>query len=68
MIKRDALFWGHHFYSGTILAALQYWQRDSAESNEPISQHFAEETPLTVEEIDDQHSSDTILNWRASEA
>ena len=38
----------------TVLAALRYWQQDLAENEEPpISGHFANETPLTVEEIDD---------------
>ena len=29
------------------------WQRDLAENDGPISEHFDEHTPLTVEEIDD---------------
>jgi hypothetical protein len=37
----------------TVLAALRYWQQDLAENDSPISEHFAEHTPLTVEEIDD---------------
>ena len=36
----------------TVLAALRYWQQDLAENDGPISEHFADETPLTVEEID----------------
>lgn len=37
----------------TILAALRYWQQDlAANSDGPISEHFAETTPLTVAEID----------------
>jgi hypothetical protein len=41
----------------TLLAALRYWQqnlaREEPQSNEgPISPHFAEHSPLTVEEID----------------
>lgn len=38
----------------TILAALRYWQQDLAENPDgPISEHFEEATPLTVEEIDE---------------
>ena len=39
----------------TVLATLRYWQQDLAANEEgPIStEHFAEETPLTIEEIDD---------------
>ena len=37
----------------TVLAALRYWQQDLAENDGPISEHFDEHTPLTVEEIDD---------------
>ena len=37
----------------TVLAALRYWQQDLAENEGPISEHFAEVTPLSVEEIDD---------------
>jgi len=37
----------------TVLAALRYWQHDLAENDGPISEHFAQETPLSVEEIDD---------------
>ncbi|MBM4072699.1 MAG: hypothetical protein FJ271_27800 [Planctomycetes bacterium] len=37
----------------TVLAALRYWQQDLAENDGPISEHFAEQTPLSVEEIDD---------------
>ena len=38
----------------TILAALRYWQQDLAANEEgPISEHFNEHTPLTVDEIDD---------------
>jgi hypothetical protein len=38
-----------------LLAALRYWQRDLAESdNVPISpEHFTDSAPLTVEEIDE---------------
>ncbi len=37
----------------TMLAALRYWQQDLANNEGPISEHFADDTPLTVEEIDD---------------
>jgi hypothetical protein len=37
----------------TVLAALRYWQQDLAENDGPISEHFADVTPLSVEEIDD---------------
>ena len=37
----------------TVLAALRYWQQDLAENDGPISEHFVDQTPLTVEEIDD---------------
>ncbi len=38
----------------TLLAALRYWQQDLTESEEgPISEHFEDVEPLTVEEIDD---------------
>ena len=38
----------------TILASLRYWQQDLAANEEgPISEHFHEHTPLTVDEIDD---------------
>jgi hypothetical protein len=38
----------------TVLAALRYWQQDLAENDDgPISDHFIDHTPLTVEEIDD---------------
>jgi hypothetical protein len=41
----------------TVLAALRYWQQDLADNEDegPISlEHFDDEnTPLTVEEIDD---------------
>jgi len=38
----------------TILASLRYWQRDLAANEEgPISEHFNEHTPLTVDEIDE---------------
>jgi hypothetical protein len=39
----------------TVLAALRYWQQDLADNEEegPICPlHFANTTPLTVEEID----------------
>lgn len=41
--------------TATILAALRYWQKDlEANEGEVIdSMFFEEETPLTVEEIDD---------------
>lgn len=36
-----------------VLAALRYWQQDFDENEDPpISDHFAEEDPLTVDEID----------------
>ncbi len=38
----------------TILAALRYFQQDLAANEEgPISEHFNEHTPLSVDEIDD---------------
>jgi hypothetical protein len=39
----------------TVLAALRYWQQDLTDNHEgPISQeHFADQTPLTMEEIDE---------------
>jgi hypothetical protein len=38
----------------TVLAALRYWQQDLAENEDgPICEHFTDQTPLTVEEIDD---------------
>ena len=38
----------------TVLAALRHWQRDLAENDDgPISEHFIDHAPLTVEEIDD---------------
>jgi hypothetical protein len=37
----------------TVLAPLRYWQQHLAENDNPISEHFADQTPLTVEEIDD---------------
>ena len=38
----------------TILGALRYWQQDLAANEEgPISEHFTEHTPLSVDEIDD---------------
>jgi hypothetical protein len=37
----------------TVLAALRHWQQDLAQNQRPISEHFADETPLSVEEIDD---------------
>ena len=37
----------------TVLAALRRWQQDLAENDGPISAHFADQTPLSVEEIDE---------------
>jgi hypothetical protein len=38
----------------TVLASLRYWQQDLAENEVgPISEQFFDESPLTVEEIDD---------------
>jgi hypothetical protein len=46
----------------TMLAALRYWQQDLAESDGPISEHFNEYPPLTVEEIDE------LCEWLNGEA
>ena len=40
--------------STTVLAALRSWQADLYDNPDgPITDHFVDETPLTVEEIDE---------------
>jgi len=36
----------------TVLAALRFWQQFLTDNGVPISEHFADNTPLTVDEID----------------